>query len=98
MRHVLEKSVMRLCNWVATWIGQILMQRFDRVILQKGHLTLAQRPEFVSTSWSLNSVTISVVDVRDRTATQFSEINGKIYFCSQQGAREQESWVFEPRG
>ena len=50
MRHVLEESVMRLRNWVAIWIGQVLVQRFDRVILQKGHLTLAQHPEFVSAS------------------------------------------------
>ena len=50
MRHVLEESVMLLRNCVAIWIGQVLRQRFDQVIPQKGHLTLAQHPEFVSAS------------------------------------------------
>ena len=50
MRLVLEESVMRLRNWVAICIGQVLVQLFDCVILQKGHLTLAQHPEFVSAS------------------------------------------------
>ena len=56
MRPVLEESVMRLHNWVAIWTGQVLVQRFDRVIPQKGYLTLAQHPEVVSASWSLNLV------------------------------------------
>ena len=87
MRPVLEESVMRLRNWVAIWIGQILVQRFDRVILQKGHLTLAQRPGIRQRQLGSEVGRDAVDGVLDSTANQFSEINGKICFCSQKGAK-----------
>ena len=100
MRHILEESVMRLRNWVAIWIGQVLVQRFDRVILQKGHLTLAQRPEFVSASWSLNLVMMLSMASLTVPPSNFLKSTGKSAFAVKKGAKNgvQKNEFIEPRG
>ena len=100
MRHVLEESVMRPRNWVAIWIGQVLVQRFDRVILQKGHLTLAQRPEFVSASWSLNLVMMLSMVSLTAPPSNFRKSTGKSAFAVKRVQKDgvQEKGFFVPRG
>ena len=100
MCHVLEESVMRLRNWVAIWIGQILVQRFDRVILQKGHLTLAQHPEFVSASWSPNLVMMLSMVSLTALPNNFGKSTGKSAFAVKRVQKDavRENGFFDPPG
>ena len=83
MRHVLEESVMRLgCN--LDWSGAAVLSRYP----VEGALDSRSSSRIRQRQLESELGHVAIDGVLDRTAKQFSEINGKICFCSQKGPRK----------